>query len=541
MRNLGGRETGWRVLRVRRQLIRLGLLAAAVAGDPAGWAEDIRGLEFPLGTRSFADSVIGYTRGAPQPETAYRGALNAIGAPDQEGSPACASADGCGYVSLGSGGSLTLGFVDNRLAGDGTPAADLWVFEVGPLVEVLQVEVSADGTTWLPVGEVVGDRNGIDLDAQGFGPTDYFGFVRLADDPESGGMTGVAVSVGIDAVGAISGVPWETDFAARRHTKLIAWGQYVSAFGPTPPGESLAAIDHAYSVERYDGVEMDLRVTGDGVPVLLHDDVIATPGGSFVVSQRTYAELQQFSLGTWRGEPVRIPRFEDALRVNGNRGRFLADMRIPATHAGEVRAAVARAGFDEHLLEITAYTISQARSFKALFPDSDVVVKQYLFPGEVPLSQVDELEAAGLDGLMLEMPENLGSSRELADYLHWKGMTLTLFVHYARNTPAELRAVVEDGVDYALTMHSGYRELLAWPAAGAGSPIELRLEPAKRPGWLSLSWHSLSFLPLRLQRSNDGFHWTDLRFPVDVSGAPGRLAMEVPVHERFELFRLSAH
>lgn len=501
-------------------------------------------MEFPLGARSFADTVIEYKRGTPQPGKAYRGALNALGAPDHMGRSACTSADGCGYVSLGNGGSLTLGFLDNRLTGDGTPAADLWVFEVGPPVEVVQVEVSTDGATWIPVGEAIAARGGVDLDSYGFGPSDRFAFVRLTDKPGGGGTTGAVVGADIDAVGTISGVPWEDAWFGKGHTKLIAWGQSLSAYSPVPPGESLAAIDHAYTVGRYDGVEMDLRITGDDVPVLLHDDVIGPSDNPFMVSERTYAELQQFSLGTWRGEPVRIPTLEEALRVNGHRGRFLADMRIASKHAAVVRAAVTRAGFDDRLLEITAYSISQAADFKAVFPNSDVVVKKYLFPHEIPFSLVDDLERTGLDGLMLKMPENLGYSRALADYLHWKGLTLTLFVHYAQNTFLELQAVVEDGVDYALTVHPGYRELLAVVGNSpvvVGPPLRLQMTPADTPGWLEASWNVQPSLPLRLQSSTDGIRWTDVRIPIDVTRAPDRLSTQVPIDQAFRFFRLSAH
>jgi hypothetical protein len=38
-------------------------------------------------------------------------------------------------VTLGRGGSLTLAFTDNVLTGGGTPAPDLYIFEVGPDVE----------------------------------------------------------------------------------------------------------------------------------------------------------------------------------------------------------------------------------------------------------------------------------------------------------------------------------------------------------------------------------------------------------------------
>lgn len=107
-------------------------------------------------------------------------------------------------------------------------------------------------------------------------------------------------------------------------SKFIAWAQMVSAKGEQPPGNSLEAINYAYELG-FSGVEMDLRLTADGVPILMHDDTIdRTTTGSGPVASFSFVELQQFELKRrWKGAPVRIASLEQALRANGDKGTFL--------------------------------------------------------------------------------------------------------------------------------------------------------------------------------------------------------------------------
>jgi hypothetical protein len=111
-------------------------------------------------------------------------------------------------VSLGDGGQITLRFTNNSLTGSGSSALDLWIFEVGPDVEDTFVDISKDGANWFSVGKVAGATAGIDIDAYGFGTSDFFSYVRLTDDTDEGEQgNGQTVGADIDAVGAISSAP----------------------------------------------------------------------------------------------------------------------------------------------------------------------------------------------------------------------------------------------------------------------------------------------------------------------------------------------
>ena len=88
------------------------LLAAAIAQAGGEDYTDSRKhvVHFPLGERSFADEVVNYAMGHPEPKPANaRDPEAALGVPDYN--PKYRS----NSVSLGCGGSLTLRFTDNAL------------------------------------------------------------------------------------------------------------------------------------------------------------------------------------------------------------------------------------------------------------------------------------------------------------------------------------------------------------------------------------------------------------------------------------------
>lgn len=71
-------------------------------------------------------------------------------------------------------------------------------------------------------------------------------------------------------------------------------------------------------------VEVDVRRTLDGTLVLNHDDMLERlTGGMGNVENTSYDELALLDTGSWMGErfpPLRIPRFEEALRVAREQG-----------------------------------------------------------------------------------------------------------------------------------------------------------------------------------------------------------------------------
>jgi hypothetical protein len=161
------------------------------------------GIEFPGGAASFADVVVDYSPviKSGEPDAAHLVSAEALGIPDYTSGP------GVDYFSLGVGGSINQQIKDNYLSGSGNSDDDLWIFEIGPDVEDTFVEISKNNSEWFSVGKVTGSTKGIDIDFFGYGVLDFFSFVRLTDDTNEGGQTGITVGADIDAVGAISSAP----------------------------------------------------------------------------------------------------------------------------------------------------------------------------------------------------------------------------------------------------------------------------------------------------------------------------------------------
>ncbi len=89
------------------------------------------------------------------------------------------------------------------------------------------------------------------------------------------------------------------------------------------PENTMASFDLARSMGA-DAFELDVRLTADGVPVVLHDATLdRTTDGTGPVATRTWAELQQFDAGArftmdgvsgpFRGQGIRIPTLAEVL------------------------------------------------------------------------------------------------------------------------------------------------------------------------------------------------------------------------------------
>ncbi|MEQ9811190.1 MAG: glycerophosphodiester phosphodiesterase [Azospirillaceae bacterium] len=89
------------------------------------------------------------------------------------------------------------------------------------------------------------------------------------------------------------------------------------------PENTLAGIDMAASLG-VTMVEFDAKLTGDNVPVIMHDETVdRTTDGSGAVADMDHADIARLDAGSWfdprfKGEPV--PRLDDMLRRCRARG-----------------------------------------------------------------------------------------------------------------------------------------------------------------------------------------------------------------------------
>ncbi|MGI0119885.1 hypothetical protein [Zooshikella sp. RANM57] len=165
----------------------------------SGFCSEINGVDFPDGNLSFADKLVSYSPGSGV-TTPYTNGQNAIDIPDyvSGGSPE--------YVSLGDQGEIIVQFTNNSLTTSGDSSSDLWIFEVGNVLEPTDIYISENGSKWIYVGSTSGGKGGIDIDAylnNGVSHNTKYNFVKVVDLlPTQSGSPWAGAD--IDAIGAIS-------------------------------------------------------------------------------------------------------------------------------------------------------------------------------------------------------------------------------------------------------------------------------------------------------------------------------------------------
>jgi glycerophosphoryl diester phosphodiesterase len=141
------------------------------------------------------------------------------------------------------------------------------------------------------------------------------------------------------------------------------------------PANTLAAFERALALGA-DGVELDVRLSADDVPVVIHDATVdATTDGRGPVARLTLTELKSLDAGSWfdpafAGEG--LPTLAEVLDDLG--GRCLLNVELKSTSLldrGLERAVAALLGlFDippAHLL-ISSFNPLSLRRFKRLAP-----------------------------------------------------------------------------------------------------------------------------------------------------------------------------
>lgn len=186
-------------------ILMIGFLITMVSSLALAEPTTYSGVTFPLGDRSFADRVVSY-RAASCVRASFANPRAALGPPDCDGDGCRACYYGCDTCAVALGyrlselddrGYLTLEFVDNLLLD--VPGNDLFVYITNG--KRCQVEISANGTNFIFVGEVSGYPGVIDI-SPFVSDKEEFHFVRLRDVPRDEDHS-PCPGPSIDAVGAM--------------------------------------------------------------------------------------------------------------------------------------------------------------------------------------------------------------------------------------------------------------------------------------------------------------------------------------------------
>jgi glycerophosphoryl diester phosphodiesterase len=166
------------------------------------------------------------------------------------------------------------------------------------------------------------------------------------------------------------------------HTLIVGHRGHVAA-----PENTLAALRQGFD-DGADVVEVDVQLTVDGIPVLMHDDTVdRTTDGTGRVADLTLAEIKSLDAGSWKGPPFageRVPTLAEALDAAQGRGLLYLDLKDNWMGAS-VQRVLDEAGFSRQLVWVAVDQDEQVRDVRQHLPDTSI-----LWWGPIPKRGSDE-------------------------------------------------------------------------------------------------------------------------------------------------------
>jgi glycerophosphoryl diester phosphodiesterase len=174
-------------------------------------------------------------------------------------------------------------------------------------------------------------------------------------------------------------------------------------YGSSTPENTLAALRRSIK-EAVDFAEIDVRLTSDGIPVLLHDESVArTTGNPHQISDLSLAEVKKLDAGSYNSSSFKgeqIPSLEEALRLTRGKLKMLLHLKLP--HSGPVIADIIR---------------------KTAFPLTDVLVMSDDFDTLKKMNTL--MPGVGLVLLVFKLPVGASAQREYVEKQINAGATRT--------------------------------------------------------------------------------------------------------------------
>jgi glycerophosphoryl diester phosphodiesterase len=219
------------------------------------------------------------------------------------------------------------------------------------------------------------------------------------------------------------------------------------------PENTLAAFEAAIRLGA-DAIECDVRLTRDGVPIVIHDDTVdRTTDGRGAVGEMTLPEIRRLDAGSWFAPPCpgeRIPTLDETLALA--RGRCGLNLELKMEDS-------ARRGAPEPgpLVEAVARALRRARFRDLLvlssFAPAALVCARAVLP-RVRIGFLASRSARRLFalhrrlGLFAFHPHHRIASRRRIAAAHARGLAVYV---WPVNAPALARRLVLQGADGLMT------------------------------------------------------------------------------------------
>ena len=165
------------------------------------------------------------------------------------------------------------------------------------------------------------------------------------------------------------------------------------------PENTHSSLDLAWQLEA-DAAEVDIRLTRDGVIVLMHDSTVdRTTDGVGRVKELTLEELQGLDAGSWKGEEwegERVPTLEDVLALHPAHGqRLVVEMKTGPEILPELQRVVEASGIDPSEILFTSFDFEVVKGTKRVLPSYEAIWLVASFDTSMIAQAIDH----GIDGL----------------------------------------------------------------------------------------------------------------------------------------------
>lgn len=210
----------------------------------------------------------------------------------------------------------------------------------------------------------------------------------------------------------------------------------------TTPENTLAAFDAAFDAGA-SAIEVDVHLTSDGIPVVIHDETLErTTSGAGLVAQTTLESLRSLDAGSWMGWQFaheKIPTLAEVLELAKSRNRgVLLDLKVDNI-GRSIPNLLAETGFPAAWLIVATQTPEQTADFVVHSSASEIVLN-FEAPPSWPVTLFETLRASGLSGVEL----GANWSRRFVAEAHRHQMPVYTYVI---NDAATMNNLLTDGVD----------------------------------------------------------------------------------------------
>jgi glycerophosphoryl diester phosphodiesterase len=227
------------------------------------------------------------------------------------------------------------------------------------------------------------------------------------------------------------------------------------------PENTLPAVDLGADM-RADYVEIDVHMSSDGEPVVLHDTTLARTTdvesryptlAPWRVADFTFEEIRTLDAGSWFGEKfagTRIPTLQEVLDTLRGRAGLLLEVKDPALYPGIAEAIVAelngegwrQANARAGRLVVQSFDWKFMKEFSALAPE----VPAGVLGGPPPEAVMAEL-STWADQIN---PSHTRVTADVVKAVHAHGMETW---PYTVNNASRMRELIDLGVDGIITNH----------------------------------------------------------------------------------------